>query len=188
MPVSGLLEQRLKAIIDDSSAIIEDSPYQAAVEVAAEIAGLKSKLALLENRLANAIDRFSGGLALGIRNSQPGLNVALIKGKGCKVGYRSKSLSFYPDLTNKAWVVESLDPQFCRRFRQTCSSVLGLTTDLTGTANAIAGYFNEHYKSLGEAIYGEGIVLYEQRRVTYGQFVELVQNADKLLREVEFET
>jgi hypothetical protein len=178
----SLISRRLDALFEDSTGMLEVDPYQAAQNIMGQLEDARRHVSDLEQQLLYATDRLCGGLAVNVRRRQPGLNVGLDHGH-CRVGYRSKALLLRPDLTNKVWAVDSGDPAFARKFQRLGAMHLGLTNDLTTLAAALAQYFMNHYKSLGEEIRGEGIVLHDGRQVTLGQLIEVVNENDRLLRE-----
>ena len=180
---SPMFARRLNAIFETDATSLSDDPYQTSMDIANELEAARRTVADLERQLTYSLDRLCGGLALGVRKNQPGLNVGLDKGN-CRVGYRSKSLMLKPDLTNKVWLVDSGDPAFARRFKRIHGPRLNLSNDMLGLSTAVAHFFNDHYRSLGEEIFGDGKIIYEGRQITLGMLAEMMMKNDCVLSEV----
>ena len=175
------IDRRLSLILEEETTHVSDNPYQAAMNVANELETTRRKVADLERQLIYAVDRLCGGLAIGVRRYQPGLNVGINDGS-CRVGYRSKSLAFKPDLVNKTWVIDSPDRTFAKRFNRIHGSQTVLDSDLTQIAQSIAKFFHDHYRSLGESISGKGLILIEGKKAGLAELAEFILKNDKLLR------
>jgi hypothetical protein len=150
---------------DQLSFILEErpptqNPLDVASEVLRSMDSLKQQLASLEHKLGSIRQRMNADLALGIRRNHPGLNIA-VDSTGCKVGYRSKSIYFNPDIEKGIWTVTGDDPRFVGRFKRQYGKSTVLLPDIGDLVSAITDYFTGHYKSLGEDIIGTGVVLIE---------------------------
>ena len=135
------------------------------LDITKQLDEVRQKVVDLQNKLYMATDRLNGDLAMGVRKQLPGLNVGLDK-NGCKVGYKSKNLSFSPDLKTGAWNVKSPDHRFCGRFTRHNGPSLALASNITPLVDAIANYFSGHYKSLGEDVKGTGTLIIEGSKAT----------------------
>jgi hypothetical protein len=174
------LSRRLDLILEETNVSLDNDPYQEAVGIAQDLEEARRAVTELEQKLLYAMDRMCGGLALGVRRQLPGLNVGIDKG-GCRVGYRSKSLLFRPDIKGKLWRIESPDPSFVRRFSKQYAPRTQLNADVAGMAQAVADFFRTHYKSLGEDIVGTGVLLIDGKDTTLGQLVEWVAKSESML-------
>ena len=144
------------------------SPLDAASEILSSMDSLKQQLIDLQHKLGVIKQRMGADLALSVRRHHPGLNVAVDQ-NGCKVGYRSKSLYFDPDVEKGVWAVNSSDERFSGRFNRQYGKSTVLSPDIGNLESAITDYFSGHYKSLGEDIVGDGVVLIEGRRASLGE-------------------
>ena len=178
----SFLDRRLTLILDDEMTQVPDDPYQIASDLATQLEEARRRVSDLERQLVYAVDRLCGGLALGVRKQQPGLNIGLDKGC-CKIGYRSKHLTMRPDLSKKVWVVDSADPRFARRFMHGHRPTTALASDLMPLANAIVNFFTGHYLTLGESISGRGLLMVDNRQISLGDLAKLVRRFDDLLVE-----
>jgi len=179
---------------DQLSLVLEDrppshSPLDAAMEIVQSIDLLKQRLVDFRHKLEAIKQRMNADLALGVRRNHPGLNVA-VEPTGCRVGYRSKSLHFDPDVEKGIWVVNGDDPRFVGRFKKLHGRSTVLLPDIGDLVSAITDYFTGHYKSLGEDIIGTGVVLIEGKRaslrelVGYGEFQPVRKLNTRLARRV----
>lgn len=154
------LAQKLDLLLEDNAL----SPLDGALDVAEQLREAEDAVKTLKRRFEMAVDRINGDLAMGIRRVQPGLHVVLDK-QGCKVGYKSKSLIFYPNLTDAVWRVNGLDSRFLNKFNQ-INGPIPLKKDLGRVTKAIIDYFNKYYKSLHEEIVGTGVLLIDGKQST----------------------
>lgn len=180
--MKSLLERRLDFILEDDTTQMADDPYQAAMNVVIDLEEARRKVTDLERQLMYAMDRLCGGLAVGIRKHQPGLNVGLDNGN-CKIGYRTKHLILKPDLTKKVWAVSGPDQRFARRFMKDHAPHTNLTSDTSMIAQAIANFFTKHYRTLGEEISGYGILLLDGHKIKTLDLISYVRNCDRILLE-----
>jgi len=180
--MQSLLGSRLDLILETETTQVADDPYQAATDIAIELEQARRRVTELERELLYATDRLCGGLAMGVRKAQPGLNVGLDKG-GCKVGYKTKHLTMRPDLTKRIWIIDSGDPRFARRFMHGNRAHMALNSDLTGLAKSVADFFTGYYLTLGEAIEGRGIILLGGEHVGMADLADFVRQREKLLME-----
>jgi hypothetical protein len=126
--------------LNNARRIISDTKYQLSV--------LKSQI--------------NADLAMRLRKAMPALNVGLNHGM-CKVGYKTKHLLLTPDLEKGVWKVKSADTNFAQRFQKSKLRLLFMDQDTTLLINSIIEYFTNHYKSLGESLAGQGILLIENK-------------------------
>lgn len=179
---------------DQLSLVLEDrpptqSPLDAAADILRSLDSVKQQLIDLRHRLDSIKQRMNADLAIGIRRNHPGLNVA-VDLAGCKVGYRSKSLNFDPDVEKGVWIVTGEDPRFLGRFKRQYGRSTVLLPDIGNLVSAITDYFTGHYKSLGEDIVGTGVVLIEGKRASlhelagYGEFQPVKKLNTRLARRV----
>lgn len=179
---------------DQLSLILEERPLQrnpldAATEILHQLDIANQQIVDLQHRLNSIKQRMNGDLALGVRRNHPGLNVA-ISPKGCKIGYRSKSLLFDPDVAKGVWVVTGEDPRFLGRFQRQFGRNTVLLPDIGNLVSAVTEYFTGHYKSLGEDIVGTGVVLIEGRKSSlreltrYGEFQPTRKLKTRLARRI----
>ncbi len=176
----SILEKRLDLILETDVTQVADDPYQIAMGLTTDLEEARRKVTDLERQLMYAMDRLCGGLAVGIRKQQPGLNIGLNNGM-CNVGYKTKHLSMKPDIGKRVWAVDSTDPSFARRFVRKHGPHTSLTNDLTGIAQAIADFFTGHYRSLGEDITNTGKILLDGRSARIDDIICRIQHCDRLL-------
>ena len=158
---------------DQLTLVLEERPtsqslLDAASEILHQLDTAQQQIVDLTSRLNSIKQRINGDLALGIRRNHPGLNVS-ISPKGCKVGYRSKSLMFDPDVTKGVWIVNGEDPRFLGQFKRRSGKSTVLSPDIGNLVSAVTDYFTGHYKSLGEDIIGTGITLIEGRKASLSE-------------------
>lgn len=165
--------ERLDVILEEETTRVSDNFYQDATDIAVELEEARRKVTELERQLIYAVDRLCGGLAIGARKHQPGLNVG-IHGGCCKVGYKTKTLAFKPDLINKVWTLDSPDQSFMRRFNRLHGPRTNLVNDLEPLAKAVATFFSDHYKSLGESVHGIGSILIEGKKAGLGDLAQFI--------------
>jgi hypothetical protein len=190
------ITERLDAILeDDGTTHVSDDAYQNVRNATIELEQAKKRVAELEKELQHATDRLCGGLALGVRRSQPSLHCQLGNG-ACKVGYLKKSLTLRPDLGRSMWLVDASHPKFGSRFRRRNGHLLHMTDNLMPLAQGVADFFTNFYRTLGEdegpvKMEGQGsITLFESgssRRLSLGQLGQLVRVADERLRTIKTE-
>ena len=178
----GALSIQLDTLLEDVSEIASQSPLNTASAIIATIGDTRRRLAQLEAKLAAAIDHINGDLAMAVRRLKPGLNIGLDR-VGCKVGYKTKSLIFAPNLQTGVWEVRSPDPKFLGRFKRHFGSRLALVPDPSQVAKAISDYYTEHYKTLHEEISGVGIVLVEGKRGTLLDIADWRNQYTNLIRQ-----
>lgn len=174
----SVLSDSLNLILEDNPAPDGDHPLHTAMDVARQLQDAHQNVADLQHRLTSIKSRMAGELAMAIRRAQPSLNVAVDKG-GCKVGYKTKTLLFTPEIEQGMWRVVSPNQRFRREFLKAHSRTMLLVPDLSGVAEAIVGYFREYYRTLGEELLGAGVILVEDKRVTFLELGhwQLAQNA-----------
>lgn len=165
--------------IDTLDIILEDDNQAASkMKQASELVGrldmakqlvvnIKHKLLILRNQI-------NAELAMQIRRTMPALHVGLDHGM-CKVGYKTKSLLLTPDLERGIWNVKSPDSKFASKFQKVNIRDMLIGQDTNALINAIVNYFTEHFKTLGEDITGNGVLLIEGKR---SQLSDLVKYKD----------
>ncbi len=158
------LKQNLDIILEDSQQE-KWHPFEAAEGLLRELDTAKQRISDIEYQLNNIKRRMSADLALSIRRTKPGLNIALDK-HGCKVGYKTKYLQFIPDVEQGMWKVLSANRRFEREFLNLYRRSTLMIADLSPIVSAIIDYFTNHYRTLGESILGTGILLLEDRKTT----------------------
>ena len=174
-----VLNDRLDVIFEDETTTIDDGLYSDIID---RLAAAREHVNQLERRLTHSSDRLCGGLAMGIRKLQPSLNVSLGRGF-CRVVYKTKYLTFKPNLERKIWEVESNRPRFVSQFRRDYSHTTSLIGDLRPLATAIVSFFNAYYRSIGESVEGRGSILVSGQPVTISELAALVMQKNRLLLE-----
>jgi hypothetical protein len=124
----------------------------------------------LEFKISSLKTKMSADLALALRRTNPALNVGLDR-SGCKVGYKTKSITFEPDIENRKWNVKSTHPRFLGLFNRDYKDSLPLTADLGTLVDAINNHFTNYYKSIGESVSGTGLLLVEGRSANLSQII-----------------
>lgn len=142
-----------------------------AVDILRQLETAKSQISDLEYKLDSIKNRINANLAVKIKRTNPGLNVSVDR-KGCKIGYKSKSLIFNPDLSKGIWLVTSEDTRFLNRFLRRFKKDIVISGDVYKLVSVINNYFADHYKSLGEDIIGTGIVLLENKKVSVSELAK----------------
>lgn len=165
------LEERLDVLLEDALAV--DKPVDASdpaskmMSMYAELDDIRKNLAAKEREYKNAMDGLNAHLAMAIRRTKPGLNIAL-EGSGCKIGYRSKYITLTPNPSIDSWEISAPAKLqgFVNGIKRFNAGKLALTSDVNELAKGISEYFSIHYKSLGEDIQGTGVILKEGKRLT----------------------
>lgn len=158
--------------------ILEESdnswqPLNAANELVEKLHVARQNVINIQHKLLNLKSKVNADLALTIRRIVPSLNVSLDKSGGCKIGYKSKSLTFNPDFEKGIWLINSPDPRFLRKFQRSRQHDLFIGSDIVPLITAIAEYFTEYYKSLNEDINGTGLLLIEGKISTLSDLAKL---------------
>lgn len=159
------LHRSLDIILEEGPSQDGWHPLDSAMDLARQLQDAQQLVADIQHKLASLKTRMAGDLALAIRRTKPGLNVAVDK-TGCKVGYKTKYLQFIPEVEQGVWKVISPNRRFLREFLQANRRATLLTPDLSVLINAIAEYFSTYYRTLGEDVVGTGILMVEERRAT----------------------
>lgn len=165
----GNFAQTLETVLVESEPVSANLAATAKTIVGA-LDAARLKVRELEQQLDIVHRRLSAELALTVRRLIPSLNVGLNK-NGCKIGYKTKHLLFVPDVSRGVWNVKSSDPQFASTFFRHNSTRTVLSSELSQLAEAIALFFRNHYKSLGEDIIGTGVVMVDDERGTLSDLV-----------------
>lgn len=124
----------------------------------------------IEHKLSNVKKRMSGDLALILRKTEPGLNIAVEK-DGCSVGYMSKCLNFSPDFEAGVWKVTSRNKRFMREFLNSYRKSTIISGDQNEICNNILSYYKSYFRSLNEEIVGTGILILESHKCTVSGLV-----------------
>lgn len=191
--MKSLLEHRLDLILETDTTSVADDPYQSAQDIATQLEEARRKVTELERNLMFAMNRIAGGIALGIRKDQPGLNVGVDNGS-CRVGYKSQNMSIRPDLTKQVLIIKSPNPDLENNAIQSVAGVtppptnqndrqVNMSPDLGMIAKAITAMFTSHIAGMGESIVGRGVIVLEGRNVGVGELATFVKNCDKILIE-----
>jgi hypothetical protein len=152
--------------------ILEEGPpgdgwhlLDSATDLVRQLQNAQQLVADLQHKLSSLKTRMAGDFALALRRTKPGLNVAVDK-NSCKVGYKTKMLQFWPEVELGVWRVTSPNRRFLREFLQANRRSTLLTADLSILVNAVAAYFTNYYRTLGEDVTGTGVIMVEDRKVT----------------------
>lgn len=170
---------------DQLSLILEDNSSRCsqnlndAYEILREIDRANQHIIILQNKLRLLKRRINGELAINIRKRHPGLNVA-VNPKQCKIGYKSKHLSFYPDIEKGLWSISSDDIKFINRFKKQYRRNIVISPEMDDLVSSIITFFINHYKSLGEEIVGSGKIIIEDKNVCLTDLV-LYSNSDDII-------
>ena len=159
------------------SFILEDSPVRYnnslddANSIVKEIEKSQQYIVMLHNKLKSIKRRINSELAIKVRHRNPGLNVS-VNPKKCKIGYKSKFLSFYPDVERHIWLVSSSDEKFSNKFLKNHRRSTIMSDDINELASAITTYFINYYKSLNENIIGDGAIIIDDNKARLLNLVE----------------
>lgn len=162
---------------DQLSFILEEQTTQCgglletATDIAHQIESTKQYLSDLKRQLAMVSRKVNANLATIIRRENPSLNVS-VTAEGCKIGYKSKNLVFYPDVFRGIWTIDSHDEKFLNRFKRQHRRSTILEPDINSLSSAIIQYFTLYYKSLNEEIVGQGTTLVDGKSVSLRELVE----------------
>lgn len=154
--------------IDTLDIILEDDNQAASkMKQASELVGrldmAKQLVANIKHKLMILRNQINAELAMQIRRTMPALHVGLDHGM-CKVGYKTKSLLLTPDLERGIWNVKSPDSKFANKFQKVNIRDMLIGQDTNALISAIVSYFTEHFKTLGEDITGNGVLLIEGKK------------------------
>lgn len=180
--MKSFLHRRLDLILEDDTTQVADDPYQSALALSIDLEEARRRVTDLERQLLHVMDRLCGGLAMGVRKQQPGLNIGLDNGS-CKIGYKDKHLHMKPDLSKHTWVVDGGDTSFADQFLGQHAAHMVLEPDMAPLAQAITAFFTGHYGALGENINGRGIISINNQHVDFARLAHHVRRHDWLLAE-----
>lgn len=161
---------------DQLSFILEDNQSRCsknlddAYEILRQIDRANQHIILLQNQLRILKRKINSELAINIRKRHPGLNVA-VNPKQCKIGYKTKHLSFYPDIEKGLWSISSDDCKFINRFKRQYRRNIIISPEMDDLVSSIITFFINHYKSLGEEIIGTGRIIIEDKNGNLGDLV-----------------
>lgn len=166
------LEERLETLLEDTLAVApvaspSDDPAAKVLSLHKELEEARLTVTTKEREYKHAMDGLNAHLAMAVKKIKPSLNLSL-ESSGCKIGYKSKFVTFTANPAIGAWDVTAPAKllTFLNGFKRYAADYLNLTSDLGTLATAIANYFSVHYKSLGEDIQGVGTILVEGREVS----------------------
>lgn len=160
----------LDIILEDYPPDAASHPYTSANELVSQLRDARQQVLDIEHRLSSIKNRMSSDLALSIRKLQPGLNVAVDK-NGCKVGYKTKILTFNPDVESGMWRAISPNRRFLREFLNSHRRATLMVSDTSILASSIVSYFSTYYRTLHEDITGTGVLLVEDKRASLTELV-----------------
>lgn len=143
------LERRLNLVLEDSAATVGAAAYSATKQATDERLEAMRRLTTAEAVYSRALDRLCGSLALAVKRQIPGVSASL-GDHNCQINYHSREMTFSPDLDTEIWSVEASNPAVARRFVRLYGSAVQLQDDLEPMAAAIASFYRDHYKTLGE--------------------------------------
>jgi len=158
----SVFSRNLNSLFEDT---LGDNPLDVARELESKLEAARQEVSNLENQLKIVTQRLNGDLALGIRRGNPALNVG-VNSDGCKVGYKTKFLLLNPDVERGVWTVKSPCNRFLGQFTKHFSPYTVLNSDMKDMIDSILGHFTGHYKSLGEELEGNGVVMVEGKKAT----------------------
>lgn len=160
MEFSSTLDILLEDAQQASEAVVRAENILKKLEAARrEISNLQHHLQVLQNKI-------TADLAVAIHRKMPALNVGLDKNGNCKIGYKTKHLVLRPDIERGMWEVMSTDQRFASRFIKGRRRTLFINNDLNPVIDAIASFFTDHYKSIGENIIGHGKIIIDDKLCT----------------------
>lgn len=171
---------------DQLSMILEEQTTQCgslldtATDIANHIEATKQQLSELKRKLSTINRKINTNLATVIRRENPSLNIS-VTAEGCKIGYKTKTLIFDPDIFKGIWSVESNDPKFSSRFKRRYRKCTVLDPSITDLSSAIMDYFTVFYKSLNESIIGNGVTLIDGKNVSLRELVEHCEKSEWLI-------
>jgi hypothetical protein len=174
---------------DHLSFILEDSPSKCsknlddAYEIIRDIDRANQHIIMLQNRLRILKRKINGELAIQIRKHHPALNIS-VNPKQCKIGYKSKYLSFYPDIEKGVWQINGEDPKFINRFKKLYRRNTIISPEITDLVSSISDFFTNHYKSLGESIVGKGAIIIEGKSGDLQRLSEYSNKTSHLWQEI----
>jgi hypothetical protein len=167
----SIFSRNLNMLFEDQ---LGDNPLDVARELKSKLEAARQEVDNLESQLKIVTQRLNGDLALGIRRGNPALSVG-VNTDGCKVGYKTKHLLLNPDVDRGVWSVKSPCGRFLGKFTKSYSPYTVLGPDLEDMIQSVLGHFTGHYKTLGEEIEGNGVILVEGKKAT---LLELAQWRD----------
>jgi hypothetical protein len=145
---------------------------QQALHIHRKIEATKQSINDLYHRLNSLKNKINAELAVSVKKAMPALNVGVDKNGYCKIGYKTKHIILNPDIEGRSWSVTSSDPRFSNKFIKSHRRTLMISVNLDNLLQAIIGYFRDYYKSLGEAVIGDGTILIEGRISTFTDLVD----------------
>lgn len=147
-------------------------PLRKAKELVRKLSVAKQIISDLQHQLLSAKSKINAELTLMIRRKMPAMNVGLDRYGYCKVGYKTKTLSLSPDIESDIWHIRSSDSRFLNGFLKSKRSNLIIGDNVEQLADAVITYFTDYYKSLGEDINGNGLILVDGKIGTLRDIVE----------------
>lgn len=148
------------------------TPLETAMQLVRKLDSAKQLVLDLQHQLMSTKNRMNADLALAIKRQMPALNVGIDKNGCCKIGYKTKHLLFSPDLDNRIWTAQSPDLRFANKFNKRRRRDLLMNHDMQSLLDAITHHFADHYRSLGEDLIGNGLIMVEGK---IGSLADLVR-------------
>lgn len=148
------------------------TPLETAMQLVRKLDSAKQLVLDLQHQLMSTKNRMNADLALAIKRQMPALNVGIDKNGCCKIGYKTKHLLFSPDLDNRIWTAQSPDLRFANKFNKRRRRDLLMNHDMQSLLDAITHHFVDHYRSLGEDLIGNGLIMVEGK---IGSLADLVR-------------
>lgn len=159
----SVFSRNLDSLFEDESGGV--NPIDTARDLRNQLEAAKQEVTNIESQLKIVTQRMNGDLALGIRRQHPSLNVG-VNHDGCKIGYKTKHLLMNPDIEKGVWSVKSADPRFLSKFSKSFAPHTVLNQDIGDLIQSVLLHFTGHYKTLGEELIGNGVVLVEGKKST----------------------
>ena len=147
--------QLLDVILEESTTV---DAIDTAMSLSQELEETRYKLNELQSKIAIMRDKICSRLAQLIRKRNPALSISVSR-KGCKIGYKSKSLLIRPDVSAGVWDVSSNDDRFVNKYLARHSTKRVVNKDMDTFVDSIITHFKDHYKAINEDIIGTGILL-----------------------------
>jgi hypothetical protein len=147
-----------------------DQPIEKAIAIVRKIDAIKQSLLDLQNDLMALKSYMKGHLALGVKRSEPGLEVDVCDSGGCKIGCLGKTIDVEPNLDKMKWEVSSSDEHFADQLSS--NDDMAIVSDIGPVVNAIVNQYNQYSQLVGEAITSKGHIIVEGRMATLVQLAE----------------
>jgi len=165
---------------DTLEILLEDENHtapkmQQAAQLVQRLDTAKQLVVTIKHQLMQLRNQINAELAMQIRRTMPALHVGLDHGM-CKVGYKTKSLLLTPDLERGIWTVKSPDGRFATKFHRSYIRDMLIGPDTEQLISAIVKHFTDHFKTIGEDLIGNGLLLIEGKHSQLADLVKYRQN------------